>query len=116
MPDDRPPSPPSRAGPSAGRGQVLAVDVGPETDSGRGWLYDITIEFERGDPAHITLALSWVDHDDLSGGTVPPSKVAARLIEAALDVIGVDALPRRVDASTLRRRHPDVIDEARRRL
>lgn len=85
-------------------GEATAIQIGPETETGRGWSYEVTIDRSPDQPTRHEVTLSWADHDLLSGGFHPPS----RSVEAALAVAiargeRLARLPDRFDVSTLRR-------------
>lgn len=85
------------------------VEIIEEREGPRGWAYDARVR--RGDAERLLeLSLAFVDHDHWSGGRVPPSRVAQRLLEVLLELDpGID-LPGRFDASTARRWAP-ALDE-----
>ncbi|MCA9298914.1 MAG: hypothetical protein KDA28_07600, partial [Phycisphaerales bacterium] len=62
------------------------------------------------------VSLSWVDHDHWSGGVCPPSKVVETLLEVLLDDPPVGGIPRRFDASSIRRLMPAIDESVRARL
>lgn len=83
--------------------RVASVEVGAETETGSGWRYAVTLEWLEGGTTDHELTLGWHDHDHWSGGAAAPSKVAAAVARVAGDALGREKLPRRFDASTVRR-------------
>lgn len=87
------------------------IHVGPETETGRGWSYEVSLAWPDGHASSHSVTLSWADHDLIAGGMHPPS----RTVEAAMcvllavggDVIKIADLPERIDVSTLRRQITD---------
>ena len=51
----------------------------------------------------IEIMMSWVDHDHLCHGRLPPSEVALRLMRHAVEHIDPEQLPARFDISRLPR-------------
>lgn len=81
------------------------VRIESETETARGWVYAVTITHPvRGHMQH-RVALSWADHDLISGGVCPPSRTVEAAMGVLLDADSIvpGALPTRFDISTLRR-------------
>ncbi|MEZ6318527.1 MAG: hypothetical protein R3B49_07215 [Phycisphaerales bacterium] len=93
-----------------GARRVAAVDVGPETETPRGWSYDLRVVWMDDAETEHTVTLSWHDHDHWSGGANPPSRVVAAVVRVAGDALGREKLPARFDAATARRWVP-TLDE-----
>lgn len=88
-------------------GETTAIHIGPETETGRGWSYRVTIDRLPEEPLPYEVSLSWSDHDLLSGGFHPPSKTVEAAITVAISRVELFArLPARFDVSTLRRMIP----------
>ncbi|MCL4742093.1 MAG: hypothetical protein KJZ54_07810 [Phycisphaerales bacterium] len=85
---------------------MSVVQVGAETETDRGWSYDVHIRVAGADTRHV-VTLAWVDHDYWCGGTRPPSEVIERLLRFVVGRVEA-ALPERFDAATVRRWLPDI--------
>lgn len=83
------------------------VRIGPETETGRGWHYEIQITWTDGATTGHEATLSWADHDHLCGGTAAPSRVMEAVIRHALDH-GRGDFPAKFDAATVRRWCPSL--------
>ena len=59
--------------PSAQR-RVAAIDVGEESETGRGWSYAVRVVWHDDAETEHAVSLSWVDHDHWSGGVRAPSR------------------------------------------
>lgn len=96
------PKPPhaSRAAPTA---RVLE-----EHETPNGWLFRVAIDRPDAPSTEHEMTLSWVDHDHWTGGVVPPSRLAERLL--ALLTPKIPDLPPRFDAAKARRWLPDLDD------
>jgi len=94
--------------------------IGHETETDRGWSYDVTVHRAGGPGTRHTVTLSWADHDLLSGGLHPPSRTmrAAMRVLVGVDpsVIDPSGLPSRFDLSTLRRMIAGFDDAVRDRM
>ena len=94
---------------------VGQATIGQESETGRGWIYGLTIRWENGVATEHSLSLSWTDHESIAGGQVRPSVLAAAvagiMMETQLDLITDRRLPARLDVSTVRRLI-DGFDEA----
>ena len=85
----------------------LSVVVDEERENQRGWSYLLTLSWKsRGTTEH-EITLSWVDHDQLTGGSLPPSQLVERVITIAASAMGVDDLPTKFDVSSMRRAIPE---------
>ncbi len=85
---------------------MSVVQVGAETETGRGWSYDVHVRRAGAVTRHV-VTLAWVDHDYWCGGTRPPSEVVERLMTLVAKRLA-SGLPDRFDAATARRRMPDL--------
>jgi len=88
---------------------MSVVQVGAETETDRGWSYDVRIRVAGAVTRHV-VTLAWVDHDYWCGGTRPPSEVVERLLRFVVGSVEA-ALPERFDAATVRRWIPDIDTE-----
>ncbi|MEM1329865.1 MAG: hypothetical protein AAGG07_04820 [Planctomycetota bacterium] len=94
-------------------------EIGNEHEVERGWEYEVTRH--AGDATAHTVRLDWRDHDHWSGGSAPPSRVIAAVLDALADAIEQGArtpepLPEQFDASTVRRWTPGLDESVRDRL
>lgn len=87
-----------------------AARVLEEHDADRGWRFVVELDWGDATTTH-ELRIAWVDHDHLTGGAAPPSRLAQAVMEAAGASIGRDAVPARSDAAGLRRRIPGFDDD-----
>ncbi len=98
-------------------GHTLAdITIGQESETPRGWSYQVSLVFDDQSTADHTLALSWVDYEYWCGGDKPPSLVAERLLEAAFALNPELELPSTADASTLRRQIEELDQAVQARL
>ena len=81
---------------------MSTVRIIEEHEGPRGWRYDAEID-RGGEPERVEMTLAYVDHDHWSGGRVPPSKLAQRVLEVLLEFEPSLPMPERFDASTARR-------------
>ena len=94
-------------GQSTNTAAPLSIVIDEERDTDRGWSYLITLSWKsRGTTEH-QVSLSWVDHDQLTGGSLPPSQLVERVITIAASAMGVDDLPAKFDVSSMRRAIPE---------
>ncbi len=84
-----------------------AARVLEEHETQNGWSFRLSLETGAGATEHV-LSLSWVDHDHWTGGTVPPSTLAERLLVVLAG--RVPDLPARFDAARARRWVPEIDD------
>jgi len=84
------------------------VTIFTESDTGRGWSYEVELVHPDGTATHHRVDLAWVDHDHWSGGRRSPSVVVQAILEWVLAQGDRRLLPARFDASTLRRWYPDL--------
>ncbi len=90
-----------------------AVSLGAETETDHGWTYEVAIDRADGRRTTHRVTLAWVDHDHLSGGSTPPSKVVEGVLRAALPELSARPLPERFDIATVRRLVPDLVERMR---
>jgi hypothetical protein len=90
-----------------------SIDVGTETATSRGWLYEVTLTGRDGSSRH-AVSLSWHDHDYWCGGALAPSRLLERLLGLLTRHMGTGAtpaaLPERFDCATARRWLPEIDD------
>ena len=84
------------------------VEVLDENETGVGWRFRVRITRDVGGSTEHEVRLSWVDHDFWSGGASAPARVVQALMEYLVERAPGEMIPHRVDASTIRRRHPEV--------
>ncbi len=85
----------------------LRVVLDEERETDRGWAYGVTVSWKsRGTTEHV-VTLSWMDHDQLTGGTMAPSRLVERIVGVVAGVMGVDEMPERFDVSSMRRSIPE---------
>lgn len=85
------------------------VEIIEEREGPRGWAYDACVRRAAGEQ-RLELSLAFVDHDHWSGGRVPPSRVAQRVLELLVELDPGRVLPNRFDAATARRWVPALDD------
>lgn len=94
-------------GPSTNTAPPLSIVVDEERDTQRGWSYLVTLSWKsRGITEH-EITLSWVDHDQLTGGSAAPSQLIERVAEIVASAMGVDEMPAKFDVSSMRRAIPE---------
>jgi len=93
---------------------AIAVRVGAETETGRGWSYEVSALLADGTATTHVVTLSWTDHDEISGGAVGPSRVVEAVMEVVCEKLG--EAPARFDVSTARRLVTGLSELARDRL
>ncbi|HRQ72416.1 MAG TPA: hypothetical protein PLU35_05235 [Phycisphaerales bacterium] len=86
---------------------MSVVQVGAETETDRGWSYEVRIAAPGGAFTRHEVTIAWVDHDYWCGGTRPPSEVIERLMTLVVGRLAT-RLPTRFDAATARRWMPDL--------
>lgn len=94
-----------------------SATIHTETERARGWVYAVSFMGADGTQTRLELTISWHDHEEMAGGTVPPSELA----EAAVRVLSRHWPPaaitgiaqERLDLSTARRLVPGFVDEIR---
>ena len=90
---------------------MASVHVGTETETPRGWAFEVRVVDDAGTGRDHVVELGWADYDLWCGGTEPPADVVAALLAFWLEREPAAALRDRFDAALIRRRHPEV-DEA----
>ncbi len=90
-----------------------SIDIGTETATDRGWLYEVTLTGRAGTTTH-AISLSWHDHDYWCGGALAPSRLLERLLSLLTRQLGKGdtpgSLPARFDCATARRWLPEIDD------
>ncbi|TVQ63198.1 MAG: hypothetical protein EA378_02595 [Phycisphaerales bacterium] len=108
------------------------VEVQQETETARGWVYEVRISDVARDPsgrpdrATVTqtrheVRLDWADHDHWSGGTISPSRVVEAVLACVLEhkaeaALPEGELPHKFDLATTRRWLPTIDDYIATRL
>jgi hypothetical protein len=91
---------------------LARVIVHAETDSPRGWRYQVVVERDGFGASDHEVTLSWADHEYWCGGHDPPSSVVERFVGVVASRAGEgrvpSPLPARFDASTARRWLPEL--------
>ncbi len=86
-----------------------AARVLEEHETAHGWSFRLALDHAPDSPAaEHEMTLSWVDHDHWTGGAVPPSRLAERLM--TILATRVPNLPPRFDAARARRWVPEIDD------
>lgn len=90
-----------------------SIEVGTETATSGGWLYEVTLTTPGGSTTH-AVSLSWHDHDYWCGGALAPSRLLERLLSLLSRHMGKGntpaSLPPRFDCATARRWLPEIDD------
>lgn len=89
----------------------VAVEVLTESEVSGGWTHTVRVRRAQGPDTVYTVRLAWVDHDHWCGGTHPPSRVTAAVVERLVACEPILELPERFDASTARRWLPGIDEE-----
>lgn len=93
---------------------IAAIEVGTETASPRGWVYEVTLTNARGVTTQHAVTLCWHDHDYWCGGSIAPSRLVERLLAVLTQHLGKGhapaTLPPRFDCTTARRWLPEMDD------
>lgn len=79
------------------------VRVNEETETDRGWRFDVDIREADGVERRVCVALSWHDYDLWGRGAVPPADVARALVRVLVDRGAIGSLGESFDASSARR-------------
>ncbi|MEX0877140.1 MAG: hypothetical protein WD114_06745 [Phycisphaerales bacterium] len=90
-----------------------AITIDGEHDTDRGWLYTLSVSGDDGVVRDHELTMSWVDHEHLVGGAIPPNLVANASARIALEHFGLHELPARFDVANLRRLVDDFDERVR---
>ena len=86
---------------------MAEIEVGPETELGTSWSYDVTV-FDQGKAHRHTVTLSFQDYDLWCHGRVGPSRVVEAAFKFLLENEPADQIMSRFDCSTIRRHFPAV--------
>lgn len=87
---------------------MVRVEVLDERETGFGWEFRVRATAGEGVVGEHEVRLSWVDHDYWSGGACPAARVVGAVVEYLYEVSNAEHIPARIDASTVRRRHPEI--------
>lgn len=94
---------------------MATIDIKTETDSGRGWTFDVEVD-DAGQTHAYDVTLSWSDYELWSRGQVAPEKVVRAAVEFLLEREPATAIMRRFDCAVIRRYFPTVDKELPRLL
>ena len=83
------------------------IEVGPETELGTSWKYEVTV-FADGRAHRHDVTLSFQDYDLWCHGRVGPSRVVEAAFKFLLENESADQIQRKFDCSVIRRYFPDV--------
>lgn len=87
---------------------MAEIEVRREIETGHGWSFVVAVR-DAGGPATLhTVLLSWQDYERWAGGRLPPERIAAAVVRFLVDREGAAGLDEHFDASTARRRYPDI--------
>lgn len=96
---------------------MAPIVVESEEEAGEGWQFVVRIDpaDRQGHSLRIELTLSWADYNFWSGGMRPPSDVASEVVSFALKKSAESKIeiPKRFDASIIRRLFPGADDALR---
>ncbi len=93
---------------------MATIDVISETEQDGGWEFEVVVRAGEESPDRTCrLQLSWVDYEFWSGGSVAPSRVGGAVVRYLIETHPEEGLPAALDASTARRRHPDIDERLR---
>jgi hypothetical protein len=92
------------------------IEILTETEGERGWHFTAQVVRPDGSLHAIRMELAWADYDWwCPDGSIPPVGVIEAVLQWLMDHPGERPLPQRLDASLVRRMHPDA-DLAIRRM
>jgi hypothetical protein len=92
------------------------LEIGEEVEQPSGWAYRVARLDGTGQVSSThTVRLSWVDHDQFSGGACRPSVVVEAVLDALIDA-GFEDWPAVFDLSTARRWVPELRAAVQERL
>lgn len=85
---------------------MSVISLDQETETARGWLFHARVTSSDGAVTAHAMRMSWADYDHWSHGAAAPAKVAEAVLRYVVDQ--GETAPTDFDASTIRRRHPDM--------
>jgi len=95
----------------------LPIEILTETEGERGWRFDAQVVHADGSLHRLRVDLAWADYDWwCPDGSVPPAAVVETVLQWMLAHPGDRPVPPRLDASMVRRMHPDADRDIRRML
>ena len=92
------------------------LTVNEEHETEHGWAFDVAIAMSEGSTRELSVALSWVDYDHISGGSSTPAAVVRAIVAELIDRGLLDEYADCFDASRAVRRVEGLLDAARSRL
>lgn len=91
----------------------MQISVEREHEDQGGWRFELRLEGAQGKATVVELHLSWADYDHWCRGAAPPASVARAVGQYLAARETIEQLPARIDASTVRRRYPQIDAEIR---
>lgn len=85
-----------------------SIRVENERETGHGWAFDVIVESAGARGRRLTIELSWVDYEYWTLGQRQPAALVRDLVCHLAERVPLDALVGRLDASTIRRRYPEI--------
>jgi len=82
---------------------VAEILIERETESDRGWRFDVLIRNDDADEQRLRVRLSWADYDLWGRGSIPPVSVVRALVDLLSDRGALETLGSSFDASSARR-------------
>lgn len=86
---------------------MAEIEIISEREIEQGWRFEVAVYRDGRRTTH-QLDLSWPDYDYWCAGAAAPESVAAAVVRFLIEQRPEVALPERFDASTVRRRTPDI--------
>lgn len=87
---------------------MAEINVVRERETEHGWSFEVSVRGGAGPPTLHTVLLSWQDYERWARGALPPARVASALVRFLVREEGAASIPPKFDASTARRRRPDL--------
>lgn len=92
------------------------VAVNEERETDRGWSFDVAFARGSGELRQLSVTLSWVDYDNVCGGSAAPAAVVNAIINELAERGLLESYPDSFDASRAMRRVDGLCDAVRGRL
>jgi len=86
---------------------MAEIDVKTETDSDRGWTFDVELR-DNGQTFTYEVSLSWSDYDLWSHGQFAPERVVQAAFRFLLEREPASAILSKFDCGVIRRYFPDA--------